>query len=289
MSYSLSQRGSMFTVSIKKINTIDALKGLNVDNILITDNTFGSGQCGFSNEEIKKCVLKAHDNHFKVWLRVDKLYSEDELDALKEYLDYLVSIKVDAVLYTDMAVKVLLEKQDIKIIYAPETLLTNIYDVQICLKEADYCVISKDITLDDVYKIVDQNKRCFIRIHGPILISYSARRFISSYLDKYDQEYLDGYYLKEESRDEYLPIIERKDGSWLYGFNLESFKEINEMKKHQFEGFIIDNMLSEDTETISVLKKYVDIINGNSQVDYEHEDKMSYLSISEIKETERLK
>lgn len=278
----------MFTISIKKIETLDSLKNLRVDNILINDQKFGMGQTGFSCEEIVSCIKKAHLLGFKVWVKVDKLYEEDELEALEEYLNFLVDNNADAVWYTDMAVKVLLEKKNIALVYAPETLLTNKYDVACCLKEANYCVISKDIPLENILAIVDENDNCFIRIHGEILISYSKRRFISSYLDKYDEEYTDNYYLKEENRDEYLPIIERKDGSWLYGFTLVSYHEIKDLSKHNFKGFIIDNIFESDDRTIKVVRDYNDILD-DKQVEIEKDGKITYLNISDIKETERLK
>lgn len=210
------------------------------------------------------------------------------------FLQYLDVIAVDEILFSDLTIKMLADQYALKMktIYAPETLLTNKYDVrQLQLDGFDSCVISKDIPLTEMFDIAASNKDyCYLRIHGPILISYGLRRFISVYLNEF-KEYTDNYYLCEEHRETRLPVVEKESGTWLYGYTLQSVNEIVNICQRPLKGIIFDNMLYDDEYTIAVIKIYEDVIGQklDSQKALEKlmqlNEKIIYTDISEIKKT----
>ncbi len=280
--------------SVFEKKSLSTLKKLGVTHILINELEFSSGIKGFDLTELKSVTIKAHQLGLKVIIKADRLFDQSELEKLVSYLKYLESIKVDEVLFSDLTVKMLVDKYriNLKTVYAPETLLTNKYDVQQLKTDGfDSCVISKDIPLEDMFEIAISNEDyCYLRVHGPILISYGLRRFISVYLDDF-KEYSDNYYLCEENRETRLPIVEKETGTWVYGYTLQSISEISNIIKQPLKGIIFDNMLYDDKYTIEVIKIYKDVLN--QKVDYQSalakliklNDKVIYTEISEIKKT----
>lgn len=280
--------------SVFEEKSLLTLKKLNVTHVLVNELNFSSAIKGFDLKELKNIVNKAHQLQLKVIVKADRLFNQSELDELVTFLKYLATIEIDEILFSDLTIKMLVDEHNLKLktIYAPETLLTNKYDVQqLQIDGFDSCVISKDIPLVDMFEIVSSNKNyCYLRVHGPILISYGLRRFISVYLDEF-KEYTDNYYLKEEHRETLLPIVEKETGTWVYGDTLQSISEINTIFKQALKGIIIDNMLYDDEYTIKVVKIYKDVLE--QKIDYEKameklsllDEKINYTAISEIKKT----
>lgn len=282
-----------FLVSIQQPQTLHALKGSQATGIIIADCRFSSAvtDYGITREAISEIKKLG----FEAVVRLDRLYEEEELDDLEEYLRHLVDIGADRIIYTDLGVHVLMERNQLRMkgIYAPETLLTSANDIASLRKDGiDSCVISKDIPLRDVYAIMNRLPQyCLVRVHGPILIACSRRLYINAYLETDGKEYTDHYYLQEETRTDRLPIVEKETGSWLYGPCLQSLGEIGYLLVQPCRGVIIDNAMYDDEYTLSVMKLYDHVLNGfmtpeeaYRQLQYLDTD-IRYLDINELKET----
>ncbi|MBR0474231.1 MAG: U32 family peptidase [Erysipelotrichaceae bacterium] len=265
-----------------------------VTGIILADRYFSSSNAGLENEEIRKAVEMIHGLGKKALLKVDRLYSQKELDLVRQYLLFLADCKVDGIIYTDLGINMMMEELNIgyKGIYAPETLLTDYYDINTLKNDGvDGCVISKDIPLKDVYEIINEvPDYCYLRIHGPILIAYSRRKYITSYLEK-SGDYSEDYWLVEESRDNRLPLIEKENGSWLYDATLQSFNEIKKLNDTALKGALIDNVYLSDEYTLKTLKLYEGVLNGSITAEEainelkEFDETVRYADINELKET----
>lgn len=280
--------------SVFEKKSLLTLKKINVTHILVNELKFSSAIKGFDLDQLKDITNKAHQLQLKVIVKADRLFNQSELNELLIFLKYLEEIEIDEVLFSDLTIKMLIDKHNLKLktIYAPETLLTNKYDVQqLQIDGFDSCVISKDIPLGDMFEIASSNKDyCYLRVHGPILISYGLRRFVSVYLDE-PKEYTENYYLREEHRETLLPIVEKETGTWIYGDTLQSISEIKTILKQPLKGIVFDNMLYDDEYTIEVVKIYKDVLD--KKVDCKKaieklcllDEKINYTDISEIKKT----
>ena len=236
-------------VSLNKKENLLSLQQLKATHVLISDGYFSSGTASLSRSEIADFIDEAHRLNLKVMVRLDRLYDESELSDLQEYLTFLNQRKADGLLFSDVGVKMLVEQNHLELqtLYAPETLLTNSYDVT-ALREDGFggCVVSKDIPLEDSYQIINDNPGyCYLRLFGPILLSYSKRHFISMYLDE-EKEHRDDYYLQEETRDLLMPMVEKEKGSWLYGNCLQSLDRIKEIYQLPLKGVLFDGIIYDD-------------------------------------------
>ena len=273
---------------IRKQESINKFAECCADVFIMADREFSSS---YDHNDLKECIRTAHRINRQLYVRCDRLYDQNELEGLKRFLNDLNSWGADGIIYSDIGVYSLLGDLGIscKGIYAPETLLTNYHDIADLRNDGvDGCVISKDIPLSDVTDIAEKcPDYCYLRIHGPILIAYSHRRYIASYLEE-DYEHAEGYYLQEETRDTKLPLVEKKEGSWLYGTCLQSLNAINMLEEKPFAGFIIDNVFDSDEETLRILNLYDRVIKGKldgNRALEELERNKEYTAIEDVRKT----
>ncbi len=281
-------------VALNQAADLDILKHSGVTHVMIGDACFSGCPAGLDQKELFEAVKRIKEHDLKVVARVDCLYQQSRLADLTTYLQQLAAHQVDGIFYSDIAVKVLIDQYDLPFesIYGPETLLTNQYDVAVLQQDGvDGCVISKDISLEDVYAIAQANPGyCYLRVFGPLLISYSARRFISVYTSQ-SKEYTRDYYLKEETRDTPLPIVEKESGTWLYGCCLQAVNCLPEIVSQPFKGIIIDNILFDDEYIVDVCCIYKDLLDAKLQPAaaleklQASEKNVEFVGIEEIKET----
>lgn len=281
-------------VSQKSDKYLSELKKLNVTDIIIADDIFSSSADGLDKDNIKKMNEAIHHNNMETIVKVDRLYSQKEIADLTNYLRFLNEIKVDSVLFGDIALKIIIDENNfnLKTIYAPETLLTNSYDIkQLKTDGIDNCIISKDIPLENMLQIIDDNPDyCYLRVFGEILISYGRRRFISAYLRE-EKEYKDNYFLQEETRDFKMPIVEKTSGCWLYGYCLQSFDILKKINESSAAAIVIDEIFKDDLFILNIVKLHHDIlenkIDSKQAMDYlkENDDISRYCSLADVKQT----
>ncbi|MBO4538567.1 MAG: U32 family peptidase [Erysipelotrichaceae bacterium] len=281
-------------VSLNNIDSLSETARFPISHVLIGDGHFSSGNSFMDREQIRKFISKAHGLELKVIIRTDRLYGEDELEDLSAYLRFLNDEGADGLLIGDLGVRMMVENQklDLECLYAPETLLTNSHDVrQLLLDGMDGCVISKDIPLKDGYQIAKDNEYgCWLRVYGPVLIACSRRRFVSLYLQQ-QQERLENWYLQEESRQLMMPIVEKPEGSWLYGYCLHSLDSIREIAALPLKGIIFDDPIGVDDDTLQALRLHLEVLDGKKSAEEAYEQlpvrdgHTSYGSISAVRRT----
>ena len=154
----------------------------------------------------------------------------------------------------------LLKDYNFKIIYNPETVLTNSYDINL-LK--DYGIkgsfISKEITLADIKEIIKLKEiTLYMTVHGYLNMFYSKRKLLKSYFDfinlKHDYDH-DKMRIKEEKREEFNPIVEDMFGTHVYRSEVTSYVDyLDDLKGLDY--FNIDGMFHNDEYIIDILKLF---------------------------------
>ena len=67
----------------------------------------------FSLEEMKEAVFLAHSLNKHVYVTVNIVFHNEDLEGVEEYLRYLAAIKVDAVIVSDVAIMNLIKSKSI--------------------------------------------------------------------------------------------------------------------------------------------------------------------------------
>ena len=210
-------------------------------------------------EDIRDCC---RENDKKYYIVMDDFISEDELDTLYRYLDFLRRLDVDGIFFHDFGVYAAAQKMGLteRLIYDGKTMACNSLDTAFLLsKGIASVVLARELTLKEIKEILLNNPGAVdLQIFGHIRLSYSKRRFLTNYFKEIrkDFDYFDNeeLYLAEEQRDYRLPIVENKEGTFIYSdYVLEMFDELPDLKPYLRRG-IVDTLFIPDETIISVCR-----------------------------------
>lgn len=144
----------------------------------------------FSKEEMIKAVKFAHDMQKKVYVTVNIIFHNEDLEGLETYLRFLSSIKVDAIITSDMAVISLIKDKniDLEIHISTQASILN-YEAALFYKElgATRLVLAREAHKSDIQRIKKETGlelECFM--HGAMCTSISGRCVLSNYCTNRD-------------------------------------------------------------------------------------------------------
>lgn len=183
----------------------------------------------FSKEEMKEAVDFAHSIGKKVYVTVNIIPHNQDLKGLPDYLRYLESIAVDAVLISDLGVFQMAKEiaPNLTLHVSTQASTTNYMAVK-AWKDmgAARVVMAREVSVKDIKEIhekVDIELEGFV--HGAMCISYSGRCLLSNYFTKTrdanrgqcTQACRWKYSLVEENRPgEYYPVTQDERGTYIF-------------------------------------------------------------------------
>lgn len=148
-----------------------------------------------------------------------------------------------------------------RVIYDPITMITNSLDAKEYYSYDFNAVgLSNEITLKDIKKI-SNDVSSFLQVFGYRLMMNSRRKLISLYKEKINQEYENkNIIIKEDTRDEYYPVLEDDKGTKIYRSYLISL--LKEFQNLNLKYAFLDNFNIDDNTYIKVLKIYKESFNN---------------------------
>ena len=144
----------------------------------------------FSNEEIKEAVSYAHNLKKKVYVTINIVFHNHELNGIKEYLSYLDSINVDGIIASDMTIIKLHKELNLKLeLHISTQASISNYETALFYKEmgAKRLVLARECSKEDIKRIKKETNldlECFI--HGAMCTSISGRCILSNYCTNRD-------------------------------------------------------------------------------------------------------
>jgi len=138
----------------------------------------------FSSEELKEAVNFAHNLNKKLYVTVNIVFHNKELNGLKEYLEQLAKIKVDAIIVSDIAVIKTIQKYHIplEIHLSTQSSVLN-YEAALFYKNLGVkrIVLARESSQEDI-KIIKEKTHldleCFIQ--GAMCTSFSGKCVLSN-------------------------------------------------------------------------------------------------------------
>ncbi|MFK4784717.1 U32 family peptidase [Fusobacterium sp. MFO224] len=187
-----------------------------------------AGSHNFTDEELEKTVNYAHSIGKKVWVTLNIIPHNEDLEILPEYVRFLDKIKVDGVIVADLGVfQIVKENSNIPISVSTQASNTNWRSVKIWKDMgAKRVVLAREISLENIKeiraKVPDIELEVFI--HGAMCMSISGRCLLSNYLTGRDANRGDcaqpcrwRYSLMEEKRPgQYMPVFEDEHGTFIF-------------------------------------------------------------------------
>lgn len=219
----------------------------------------------FSDKQLASLVEKAKEIDTKVYVLCNKMIFDEEIAALNETLNFLKSLKVNGIYFSDMAVFMVARELEIEdlLIYAPGMTVVNSFDVKEYLDLGIQAVeLANEITLKEKIEIANNNPgQVGIVISGYMLMSYSKRLALSNYFREIDKDIdvINNYNLTlvEATRNGQMPIYQDDEGTYIYSeYILDSFDFIKELMTVDFKYFRIDGIFLSQTMILDLYNLY---------------------------------
>ena len=154
------------------------------DAVYLGGKLFGARKFAgnFTKEELKEAVEYAHLYGVKVYVTVNTIIYNDEVESLLEYIDYLHLIGVNALIMQDIGMISLVRKRypDLEINASTQIHNHNNYAISL-LKELGIkkIVLDRELSLKEI-KLLDNSIEKEVFIHGALCNSYSGCCLFSS-------------------------------------------------------------------------------------------------------------
>lgn len=264
---------------IVKVNKLEDVYTLdNVDAYLLANRQFSYRFVeSFCINKINKVRKYAHENNKKVYVLINKIFKDDELEKLEVFLTKLKKAKVDGIFFTDFAVFMLAEKLEMsdKCIFYHETFLRNTYDILTYQESGIKKIIcSKDMHLKDIKLLPKEKKDTYgIICFGYIPLYESQRKILTHYIsmNKLPKSIIHSttLSLKEHTRDDRYKVIEQEGVSSIFDSKVYSYLSYIKELSENINMFIVDSLFFETSyikEVVELIKKAHRGIDVNEQL-----------------------
>lgn len=248
------------------------------DAVYCAGEQFGmrTNPSNFNADELKEAVELVHSNGKKIYITCNTLPRNNELGALPDYLKYLASIGVDALIIADMGVLSLAKKYapDVDIHMSTQVGITN-YASANALYElgAKRIVTARELSLEEIKGIRDNTNpelEIEVFVHGAMCMSFSGRCILSDYMVGRDANRGDcaqpcrwKYHLVEETRpNQYFPINQDEKGTYIFNSrDLCMIEHIADLDRAGIDSFKIEGRAKSEYYTAIVTYAYRNAID----------------------------
>ena len=142
----------------------------------------------FSREELKKAVIYAHLRNIKIYVTVNTLYEDNQFENLKDYLLFLATIDVDALIIQDIGLMHFVKKYfpDFEIHMSTQTSIYNLSAVKYFEGlGVDRIVLARENSIEEIKNICNNTDLDIeVFVHGALCMSYSGQCLMSSMIAK---------------------------------------------------------------------------------------------------------
>ncbi|WP_295238544.1 U32 family peptidase [Veillonella sp.] len=200
------------------------------DAVYCAGQSFGlrASSSNFNNEQLKEAVEFVHSHGKKIYVTCNIIPHNEDLVGLEEYLKFLESIGVDAIIVADLGIFLLAKRVAPKLErhVSTQANTTNYLTTEFWKEQgASRVVVAREVSIADIKTMkeaADIEIEAFV--HGAMCISYSGRCLLSNYFTTRDanrgqctQACRWKYSLVEENRPgEYYPIEEDQHGTYIF-------------------------------------------------------------------------
>lgn len=140
----------------------------------------------FTLEELPELVKQCHDSNVKVFLTLNSIIYNEELNDVKKIIKGAKDANVDAIICWDLAVIQECKKQNIEFHISTQASVSNIEAAQFYKNlGAARIVLARELNLEQIKQIIDKTDiEVETFIHGAMCVSVSGRCFMSQHLFK---------------------------------------------------------------------------------------------------------
>ena len=243
------------------------------DAVYLGGEEFGlrTASKNFTLDEIKEGVEFAHNRDKKVYVTLNIVPHNKDLEGLEDYVIELYNIGVDGVIVSDPGIFSIIKRTtpELPIHLSTQASITN-YETIMFWYELGIrrIVLARELSLkeiDEIIKKAPKDLEIETFVHGAMCISYSGRCLLSNYMTGRDANMGDcaqacrwKYYLMEEKRPgEYFPVLENEKGTFIFNSkDLCMLEHIEELINVGIKSFKIEGRVKSSYYVATVIRSY---------------------------------
>ncbi len=265
---------------VKNLKCLKAAINSGADSVYVGGEAFGRDTLSeeFSKADLIEGIEFVHKNGKKIYVTINLLPHNKDFDGIKEFLTELDELKVDALIVSEPGTLVTV-KQILPNMRIHMGNVANVYNYETANfwynQGVKRVVMSRELSIKEMEIMrlkTPEDLELEAYIHGPIVISYSGRKLITSYLDSKESDTYSSkkiYSLTEEKRPgQYLPVYEDNRGTIFFADrDLCMIEYLDKVIKSGISTLTIEARFEDENyvnEVVSVYKKALDNFYENN-------------------------
>lgn len=231
----------------------------------------------FSSGDMAEGVEFAHSKGKRVYVTMNIIPHNDDLEAMPEYVREIQRLGVDAIILSDPGVFSIVKENapDMEVHLSTQANNTNWKSAEFWYNNGvKRIILARELSLKEIRNIKDhvpQKLELEMFVHGAMCISYSGRCLLSNYMAGRDANQGQcahpcrwKYYLMEEKRPgEYMPIEENERGTFIYNSkDLCMIEYIPELIGSGVSSLKIEGRMKSSYYVATVVKAYREAIDA---------------------------
>ncbi|MBB6214788.1 putative protease [Anaerosolibacter carboniphilus] len=202
------------------------------DAVYIGGQTFGlrASARNFSFEDMEEGIKFAHERGKKVYVTLNIIPHNEDLQELPGYLQQLSSLGIDALILSDPGTLMYVKQYapDLEVHLSTQANNTNFMSARFWYEQGiRRIILARELSFQEIKEIrnnIPEDLELEAFVHGAMCISYSGRCLLSNYMVNRDANRGEcahpcrwKYYLVEEKRPgEYMPVFEDEKGTYFF-------------------------------------------------------------------------
>lgn len=214
-------------VSAGSLEEVERLITAGATAVVVGESRYGMRMPGeMKPEQIEQALAYAHSHDAKVYVAVNNIFHNEALQDLSVYLQELERIGVDAIVYGDPAVLMLVKQAapNMKLHWNAEMTSTNYATARYWQKRgASRIVTARELNMDELIEMKRNlpDMEVEVQVHGMTNIYHSKRHLLQHYMSHTGQVQESSnvgqsrklFLIEEERQDERFPIYEDENGT----------------------------------------------------------------------------
>lgn len=230
----------------------------------------------FDEDEIFNAMNYLHTHGKKGYITLNIVAKDDDFQGLDDYLKLLIDAKVDGLIVSDVGLIYYIRKNYPSLNVHVST-QANVNNSQSAKFFSDMgctrIVLARELSIEDIKKIhttLGDKVELEAFVHGAMCISYSGRCLLSNYLSGREsnrgacvQACRWKYYIREENREDELPIEEDERGTYILNSkDMCLIDHLKELEQAGISSFKIEGRMKSDYYVASVVNAYRRALDG---------------------------
>lgn len=164
---------------------LEAAVNAGADAVYMGGKSFGARAyaSNFDKEEMAKAVYFAHMHHVRIYITVNTLVDDSELEEMVDYLMFLNNVGVDGIIVQDLGVIRLARKivPELPLHASTQMTITNSSGVDFAVAAGmERSVLARELSLKEIEAACSRGTEIETFIHGALCVCYSGQCLMSS-------------------------------------------------------------------------------------------------------------